>query len=475
MLPNILSSLPARSCFHRLPVPRLAWGLAIGLSLAAGAARAANNNDALLWNGSGDTSWTSGNPVWYDTTLSSAVSLGDASGNQGQTYSYTFNGAGANATVAPTAMTIGDDNSTTNPAIGYILGENALTYNNGFNATNTMAISSGHDAADPIAESLNFATGWSITNNATGGSVTFNTTDFNSVLYFTLAGAGTIATPNANASVVVNSAITDSGSAGSITKTGSGTLALGAASQLGNTYGGGTAVNGGTLLIAGNASGTSATGTGALTVNMGATLAGSGYALGNTTIAAGGTLSPGTGPNGIGILALGSNGTTSGVAINGTFRVDLVGGGTTAGVNNDQVKATTGTLGTVSLGTLNAGGLNTSSLVIGSVTNPGALKIGDTFYLLLNGSTSLTTGTFGNLGLGNTITDSYGDTYTVSYTANGDGGATGNDISLTVASLVPEPSAVAGCLCGAAGMIAAGFRRRAARHRGAPTAFDAVL
>jgi fibronectin-binding autotransporter adhesin len=99
-----------------------------------------------------------------------------------------------------------------------------------------------------------------------------------------------------------------SGTGGGLSKAGPGTLILTGA----NTYTGGTAVTGGTLLV-NNASGTSGTGTGAVTVtgtgpaSSGGTLGGSGFISGNVTIssttpaAQGGTLSPG---NSAGTLTL---------------------------------------------------------------------------------------------------------------------------------------------------------------------------
>jgi len=113
------------------------------------------------------------------------------------------------------------------------------------------------------------------------------------------------------------------------------------------------------------------------------------------------------------------------------------------GTNYDQISVT-GAL------TLN---LTSSHLVIGSV-NPAGLAIGQTFYLLLNDGADPVLGTFSGLLQGATVTDASGDTYTISYFANGDGGTLGNDVSLTVASVVPEPSAVVGCLLGAAGIAA---------------------
>ena len=75
-------------------------------------------------------------------------------------------------------------------------------------------------------------------------------------------------------------------------KVGTGTWTLTGA----NSYTGGTVVNGGTLMV-NNTSG-SGTGSGAVTVNSGGTLAGSGIISGAVTVNAGGTNSPGSGGSG---------------------------------------------------------------------------------------------------------------------------------------------------------------------------------
>lgn len=86
-----------------------------------------------------------------------------------------------------------------------------------------------------------------------------------------------------------------SGSAGSLTKTGAGTLTL----AVDNDYTGGTNVNAGTLQVEASLS---ATGPGAVTVNSGGTLAGSGAIAGTANIKSGGILAPGSS---VGMLTLG--------------------------------------------------------------------------------------------------------------------------------------------------------------------------
>ena len=76
--------------------------------------------------------------------------------------------------------------------------------------------------------------------------------------------------------------------ANTVTKVGTGNWTLSGA----NTYNGGTVVDGGTLTV-NNTSG-SGTGSGAVTINTGATLAGTGIISGATTINSGGSVAPGT-------------------------------------------------------------------------------------------------------------------------------------------------------------------------------------
>ena len=150
-----------------------------------------------------------------------------------------------------------------------------------------------------------------------------------------------------------------SGTTGTLTKTGAGTLTLPAAS----TYSGGTTVNGGTLLVTNT--GGSATGTGTVTVTTG-TLGGTGLIAGPVVIGATGNVAPGTGA---GTLYLDDALDLSAMAAGaGKLKFQL---GALAGTN-DQLDV----LGTVDLGSLALDDLE--------ITNLGGLEVG-TYTLIISG------------------------------------------------------------------------------------------
>jgi autotransporter-associated beta strand protein len=213
---------------------------------------------------------------------------------------------------------------------------------------------------------------------------------------------------------------------GGLTKLGAGILTLSGA----NTYTGATAVNAGTLLAA-NTSG-SATGTGAVSVNSGGTLGGNGTISGGVTVASGGTLAPGA--LAVSRLTLGS---TLALQSGSTLAITL--GGTTVG-SYDQVLVS----GTLTL----AGTLNVSTV------NGFALAPNETFIILDNTSnTALTSGLFTNT-IGTLYTDAAGQTFSINYVADTDGGQVPNDVTLTYlgTNVVPEPSTWACLLVCAAGL-----------------------
>lgn len=147
------------------------------------------------------------------------------------------------------------------------------------------------------------------------------------------------------------------GAAGSLSKTGAGTLVLSGT----NLYSGGTTVAGGTLLVNGDNSGA----TGAVMVASGAILGGTGTVGGAATVQSGGTLTPGVGASG---------------RLTFTRSLTLAAGATT--VIALSKSPTTNAAVTVS-GALTNGGLLSVTNLSGN-----ALAAGDSFKLLNAGSYS---------------------------------------------------------------------------------------
>ncbi|MES2825108.1 MAG: autotransporter-associated beta strand repeat-containing protein [Pseudomonadota bacterium] len=191
----------------------------------------------------------------------------------------------------------------------------------------------------------------------------------------------------------------------------SGTTHLSGASS----YTGSTTVNGGTLLV-NNLTG-SATGTGNIDVMSGASLGGTGQISGSTTVAAGGTLSPGN--DSIGTLALGDTQLNA----SSTFSVNLDPTNTLGYGSADNLKVT----GSVSL--------DLSNLVLILLSAP---TLGQSFTILTNDGSDSITGFFNQ---GHNVTGTYAgqswDFY-INYLANTDGGLVGNDLQVTA---VPVPAA----------------------------------
>jgi autotransporter-associated beta strand protein len=189
-------------------------------------------------------------------------------------------------------------------------------------------------------------------------------------------------------------------SGGQLSKTGKGTFTLSGA----NTYTGGTAVSGGTLLVK-NQTG-SATGTGAVQVNSG-TLCGIGSISGAVTIGNGsskGTLSPGT------------------AAAPGNLTINSMLTFAAPSTYKWVLNRTTLTAGKITaLGVI----INNATLTFAPVGS-GTLAHGTSFTVIDNISANPIVGTFANLPDGEILT-SGGITVQANYH-----GGTGNDLTLTV-------------------------------------------
>ena len=216
---------------------------------------------------------------------------------------------------------------------------------------------------------------------------------------------------------------------------GSGLLTLTAA----NTYGGGTTVNAGTVLV-NNTSG-SGTGSGAVMLN-GGVLGGTGT-ISNNLFVNGGTLRPGSV---VGRLTVGG-----GVDLSGDSTLSISLGGTVA--NSSYTQLYVGD--TLSL---------SSALLSVQAVNGFTLAVNQTFFIIDRTGTDLSQiGTFGNAPDG-IYTDAAGDTFLVNYQAydpaNGD--LLPNDVSLTVRSVVPEPG-IWSVMFVCAGLLGLVLRRRVRR------------
>lgn len=165
--------------------------------------------------------------------------------------------------------------------------------------------------------------------------------------------------------------------------------------------------------------------------------------MGAVNAVSGGTVRPGS-STGAGLLK------TSSFTLASGAHLSLELGGTTG----------TGTSGTLYselkvTGTVTLGGDVQFSLFGGYTPH-----VNDIFYIILNDATELPTGTFSNA-VGGVIT-SAGIQYQVNYAANGDGGATANDVSLQVIA-IPEPGAGVLSLAGLAIAVGGARRRRVLR------------
>lgn len=204
-----------------------------------------------------------------------------------------------------------------------------------------------------------------------------------------------------------------------------GTVVLTAA----NTYTGGTNVNAG-LLLANNTTG-SATGNGAVTVNSGGTLGGTGAVSGAVTILGGGTLAPGASIESLAVGSLTLASSSSKLAV----EIDLT-------IPDADLLTVTGG---VSLG---------GSILDITLLNPTLINLPGTYMIVQNDLGDAVSGTFGSIvipfGYAATVDTAFSGTDSIGRTG------TGNDIAVTITA-VPEPGTLA--LLPLAGLLPLGRRR----------------
>lgn len=207
----------------------------------------------------------------------------------------------------------------------------------------------------------------------------------------------------------------------SLVKNGSGTQTLGD----NNTYSGTTTVNSGTLVVNGNSSTIGTT-----TIKSGGNLSGSGT-IGELTVEANGTVTPGTG---VGILGTGN---TSLEAFS-TLGIEI--SGTAVGSQYSQLNVT---------GTTTLAGL--LSVTMGYTPADNAL-----FFIITNDASDPISGTFGNASVNEDIYHLGGQDFKISYFGNSAANTFtgGNDVALMA---VPEPAAA---FIGSLGILAILRRRR---------------
>jgi autotransporter-associated beta strand protein len=318
-------------------------------------------------------------------------------------------------------------------------GTNTVTIPSGSSLTVTPAIQSG---VTPPTSYIQVASGGSayidvrgalavnLNNTNTGVDIGVNTggvfTVNSNISIGSLQGDST-GSVNMNANLTVgttNLSTTFSGGingSGSLTKTGTGTLNL----DGNNGYSGTTTVNGGTLLV-NSVPGGSATGSGDVTVNSGATIGGTGN-VGNLNINSGATLAPGNSP---GVFSAAGH-----LNLAGTLAIQL--GGTTPG-QYDQVVVGFGA--TLSNPTLSL-----------SLVNSFTPTFGEQFAIVQNTGFPMfsITGSFSN---GSTVMDEIGNTYAITILPTA--------IFLTDITPVPEPATWLLLGVGAAGSVVGRLRRR---------------
>ena len=270
-----------------------------------------------------------------------------------------------------------------------------------------------------------------------GGTVTVNATG--NPLTAMIFGAGTLAlggnrifdigSQSTEMSGLAVSTVISGG--GSITKLGTGALRL----DFANIYSGGTVVSAGGLVVS-NTTG-SGVGTGALVIESGAFLRGTGIVGGATTIKAGGMLGAGDFAGNLSITA-GNLTFTNGLTLNdgAIFKFKL-------GTASDKISLIGGVL---------TGAATPGSLTINLDAGTGFSAGTYTLFDFSSGGTTTSSFDVADFTLGTTISG-----YSYNLALNG-----GSSMLQLTASAIPEPSTYA-AIFGALALSAAGWHRRRAR------------
>ena len=270
-----------------------------------------------------------------------------------------------------------------------------------------------------------------------GGTVTVNATG--NPLTAMIFGAGTLALGGNRIFDIGSQSTAMSGLAvstvisggGSITKLGTGALRL----DFANIYSGGTVVSAGGLVVS-NTTG-SGVGTGALVIESGAFLRGTGIVGGATTIKAGGILGAGDFAGNLSITA-GNLTFTNGLTLNdgAIFKFKL-------GTASDKISLIGGVL---------TGAATPGSLTINLDAGTGFSAGTYTLFDFSSGGTTTSSFDVADFTLGTTISG-----YSYNLALNG-----GSSMLQLTASAIPEPSTYA-AIFGALALSAAGWHRRRAR------------
>jgi fibronectin-binding autotransporter adhesin len=183
----------------------------------------------------------------------------------------------------------------------------ASSYAGSFNINGGSVVLNGGGAMGDLA-AVNLANTGGVSVSITGATETIGSLSGGGVSGGSVSLNTSLVTGGNNNTTTFSASIS---SIGGLTKTGTGVFTL--ARSLGNSYGGGTTIAGGTLLVT-NTSG-SGTGTGAVSVNAGAVLGGTGIIQGGVTNS--GTVAPGVS---LGTLHLGGSYTQT---AGGLLEIDL--------------------------------------------------------------------------------------------------------------------------------------------------------